>query len=241
MRPRSFRLLPIENIAPRQPESFCRDAIFGPRKLAGIVPPNHRCIMRGRAEKFSQFCVFGKDSPPPEGRSDRGGISSDAAVLALVSRGSMGKAGVLDPENVAPEFFLRIAGDRRSASSPLQPIPDKDGRGRDSRRWPHRKERIATPDENAVSSRRSVVDSPHGADYCPYGKANASSNKHMTWVAVGHPTCRVTAPVVSTLGWFPHPPALPPPLSFGPAIVCGSLVTSLLYVFAACGRNPARL
>ena len=46
-----------------------------------------------------------------------------------------------------------------------------------------------SPNEDAVPNRRSVVDSPECANCRPYGKANPSADKRMTWVAIGHPGC----------------------------------------------------
>src|SRR5690242_13980151 len=82
------------------------------------------------------------------------------------------------------------------------------------------------PDKNAVSNGRSIVEGPNRTNCRPNDKANPRSDKHMTWVAVGHPWCWVAAPVVSAPGWYRHSPAAPRQLSFGLAVLCG--ITSLL-------------
>jgi hypothetical protein len=96
------------------------------------------------------------------------------------------------------------------------------------------------PDENGASNRLSIGNSRHRAKCRPNGKANPTSDKGMTWVAIRHPRRWVAAPVVSALRWHRHSRAAPPRLSFVLAILRGGGIISLLQIFAACRSNLAR-
>ena len=138
--------------------------------------------------------------------SGRDDISGEVVPIASASRNWLGKAGFLEGDSTGWEFFS-IAGDVRPPSSSssghtgylltsvdegvARAVTCADGRAEESEQRPS--------EENCVPHRLAVFASGDRSDCRPNGKADPSSDKQMTGIAVG-PWYWIAAPVVSTLG-----------------------------------------